>query len=215
MHFISDITDCRFGVHRWNPDAYAHMSGGEVAPQFGSFLAGAAAFDANAFGLSESEAACIDPQQRLLLNLYHEATAGTAATQQFNPEPGAQSVGVYVGISAVDYNKLSTRLQLSLTAYSATGSLSLSVAAGRLSYAYGLKGPAMAIDTACSSSLVAANEALSGLRLGACSSAAVGGVNLQLIPDTPASFQKAGALSMHPNRCVRQWQDQEIVNANT
>jgi acyl transferase domain-containing protein len=109
---------------------------------------------------------------------------------------------VYVGISAVDYNKLASRLQLSLTAYSATGSLSLSVAAGRLSYSFGLKGPSLAIDTACSSSLVAAHAALSGLRLGHCASAAVGGVNLQLIPDTPATFQKAGGLrcgqlSMH------------------
>jgi hypothetical protein len=94
----------------------------------------------------------------------------------------------------VDYNKLASRLQLSLTAYSATGSLSLSVAAGRLSYSYGLKGPSLAIDTACSSSLVAAHAALSGLRLGHCASAAVGGVNLQLIPDTPATFQKAGRL---------------------
>jgi acyl transferase domain-containing protein len=178
------------------------MSGGMVPPRFGSFAPAAAAFDAAAFGLSEAEATSIDPQQRLLMDLYFEAaapavsaaTAAAPAGQASSTLAARQAVGVYVGISAVDYNKLASRLQLSLTAYSATGSLSLSVAAGRLSYSFGLKGPSLAIDTACSSSLVAAHAALSGLRLGHCASAAVGGVNLQLIPDTPATFQKAGGL---------------------
>lgn len=42
-----------------------------------------------------------------------------------------------------------------ITAFTATGSLSLSVAAGRLSYALDLHGPSLAVDTACSSSLTA------------------------------------------------------------
>lgn len=170
-----------------------------IPPQFGSFLDNATAFDAAAFALSDAEAVLIDPQQRLLLELCHEAVHPTAsaAQQAASIFPGLQdvikpSLGVFVGISALDYNKLSTRLQVGLTAYSATGSLSLSVAAGRVSYTFGFQGPAMAIDTACSSSLVAAHTAVSALRLSHCDSAAVGGVNLQLIPDTPASFQKAG-----------------------
>jgi acyl transferase domain-containing protein len=66
------------------------------------------------------------------------------------------------------------------------------VAAGRLSYNFGLKGPALAIETACSSSLVAVQAAMSGLQLAHSMAAVVGGVNVQLIPDTPANFQKAG-----------------------
>lgn len=161
------------------------LSGGLVQPRFGSFLADAADFDAAAFGLPAAEAMLTDPQQRLLLQLYSESASGATAS-------AANPTGVYIGISAVDYNKLANRLQLSLTAYSATGSLSLSVAAGRLSYSFGLKGPALAIDTACSSSLVAVHAAVSGLQLAHCVAAAVGGVNLQLIPDTPATFLKAG-----------------------
>ena len=42
-----------------------------------------------------------------------------------------------------------------ITAFTATGSLSLSVAAGRLSYALDLHGPSLAVDTACSSTLTA------------------------------------------------------------
>ncbi len=40
------------------------------------------------------------------------------------------------------------------TPYSATGYLTSSVAAGRLSYTFGLKGPSLPVDTVCSSSLV-------------------------------------------------------------
>ena len=40
------------------------------------------------------------------------------------------------------------------TPYSATGYLTVSVAAGRLSYTFGLKGPSLPVDTVCSSSLV-------------------------------------------------------------
>jgi acyl transferase domain-containing protein len=40
------------------------------------------------------------------------------------------------------------------TPYSATGHLTVSVAAGRLSYTFGLTGPSLPVDTVCSSSLV-------------------------------------------------------------
>jgi acyl transferase domain-containing protein len=156
-----------------------------VQPRFGSFLPDVAGFDASAFGLSDAEALLMDPQQRLLMKAYSQAASARFAAAH-------ASTGVYIGISAVDYNKLTAKLRLSPTPYSATGSLSLSVAAGRLSYSFGLKGPALAIDTACSSSLVAVHAAVSGLRLGNSVAAAAGGVNLQLIPDTPANFNKAG-----------------------
>lgn len=79
-----------------------------------------------------------------------------------------------------------------ISPYSATGSLSLSVTAGRVSYTFGLKGPSVAIDTACSSSLVAVHSACSALALGHARGALVGGVNVMIIPDTPAMFQRAG-----------------------
>lgn len=169
--------------------------------QFGVFLpAGtAAAFDAAAFGLSATEAMLVDPQQRLLLEAFAEAFSGSSSMTPHTATgaigaAATTACGVFVGISSMDYQKLASRYVPGVTAYSATG-VSLSVAAGRLSYSFGLKGPALAIDTACSSSLVAANAASMNLRSGGISRAAAAGANLTLSPDTPAMFSRAGMLS--------------------
>jgi acyl carrier protein len=181
---------------RWDAADHAPLfDGAPVA--FGAFLPDAqvAGFDAPAFGLLDREAAAVDPQQRLLLGGLAEALAGAGPGAGLLAEAARARFGVFVGVSAMDYNKLAARVRSGLTAFSATGALSLSVAAGRLSFTFGLRGPAVAVDTACSSSLVAAHSAASGLALGHCGAAAVAGANLALIPDTPAMFQRAGMLS--------------------
>ena len=112
----------------------------------------------------------MDPQQRRLLEVAAEAfdqrRSGMFASADFVSTAATAQVGVYVGISSMDYQKLAARCHPGVTAYSATG-VSLSVAAGRLSYTFGFAGPALAIDSACSSSLVAAHSAVLSLRSGA------------------------------------------------
>jgi acyl transferase domain-containing protein len=143
----------------------------------------------------------MDPQQRLLLEVFAEAlyksassSAMRASSASASGRPPLGDVGVYVGISSMDYQKLAAHYTAGVTAYSATG-VSLSVAAGRLSYSFGLRGPALAVDTACSSSLVAAHTAGLTLKAGIIHSAAAAGSNLTLSPDTPAMFTRAGMLS--------------------
>ena len=67
-----------------------------------------------------------------------------------------------------------------------------SVAAGRLSYAFGLRGPAVSIDTACSSSLVGAHYAAADIGSGNVASALAAGVNLTLSPAKTAAFTITG-----------------------
>ena len=98
--------------------------------------------------------------------------------------------GVYLGICNNDYGRaLYARPEL-IDVYFSTGN-AYSVAAGRLSYSFGLHGPSIAVDTACSSSLVALHLAAQGLRLRECDRALVGGINLILTPEMNISFSKA------------------------
>lgn len=66
------------------------------------------------------------------------------------------------------------------------------MAAGRLSYAFGLRGPAVSIDTACSSSLVGAHYAAADIAAGAVAQALAAGVNLTLSPAKTAAFAITG-----------------------
>jgi acyl transferase domain-containing protein len=66
------------------------------------------------------------------------------------------------------------------------------VAAGRISYTFGLKGACLSIDTACSSSLVGAHYASKDIACGECERALAAGVNLLLSPSKTSAFAITG-----------------------
>jgi acyl transferase domain-containing protein len=179
---------------RWDVDFYYDPdpdAPGKMSTRSGGFLQGIDLFDAPFFGISPREATTLDPQQRLLLEVSWEALehAGQA------PAALAHSpTGIFVGIGSNDYARHIHDALADPTrridAYFGTGN-ALSAAAGRLSYVLGLHGPSLAVDTACSSSLVAVHLACQSLRLGECSLALAGGVNLILSPETSINFSKA------------------------
>jgi acyl transferase domain-containing protein len=70
------------------------------------------------------------------------------------------------------------------------------VAAGRISYVFGLKGACLSIDTACSSSLVGTHYGAHEIIAGGCSHALAAGVNLTLSPWKTSAFAVTG-ISCH------------------
>lgn len=186
---ISDIPKQRWDIDDYydaNPDA-----AGKMYCRKGGFLDGIDLFDATLFEISPREANHMDPQQRLLLETTWEAfeNAGVA------PDKVKESqTGVFVGITSTEYGNRLTADVNQIDPYSITGNTS-NTAAGRLSYFYGLHGPAMAVDTACSSSLVAVHLACQSLRSGESRMALAAGVNLILDPMGTIAASRARMLS--------------------
>ncbi|WP_226899779.1 type I polyketide synthase [Nonomuraea phyllanthi] len=157
----------------------------------GGFLDDIAGFDAAYFGISPKEAASMDPQQRLMLEMAADAfdDAGIDAARL-----AGGGTGVFVGVSDPSYGVLQGMEPGSVGPYTMSGS-ALSIVANRLSHAFDLRGPSMAIDTACSSALQAVERACRALAEGSCRVALAGGVNVLLNPMSFVGFSQASMLS--------------------
>nr|AYM54128.1 amino acid adenylation domain protein [Chondromyces catenulatus] len=178
-------------AERW--DAEAHVdpdpdAPGKTTSRWGAFLADAFGFDATFFGITGAEAAEMDVQQRLVLEVaWHALEHAGIAPDALRDTAG----GVFLGLSSAARDAPSAT---SSSRFTATGAMA-SVAAGRLAYVLGLRGPALALDTSCSSSLVAVHLACQSLRAGECDLALAGGVNAPLTLEASVALAKLRALS--------------------
>ncbi|QUR66896.1 type I polyketide synthase [Mycobacterium spongiae] len=201
--FWNLLRDGRSGIikvpaERWDADALYtddYTVPGTICNREGGFLTSWAPdeFDAEFFSITPREAAGMDPQQRLLLEVAWEALEDAGVPP--HTIRGSQT-GVFVGLSGYDY-MLTLAGQLGpedLDAYLLTGNGGY-LAAGRLAYFFGARGPAVAVDTACSSSLVALHLACHSLRTRECNTALVGGTHLLLSSAPSISCSRFGMLS--------------------
>lgn len=172
----------------------------------GSFLEGADLFDASFFGLQSAEAQAMDPQQRLLLRTSYGALAQSGHDK--GTLLGAPH-GVFAAVSNQDWYSWSFSQERGPTsAFTGTG-VAAALAANRISFSLGLRGPSMTIDTACSSSLTALSAASAQLQRPAASGRAsrrriresvAAGCELLLGPK-PMQLRHAAGMLSSTGRC--------------
>ena len=187
--------------NRWDVDAYFDpdpQAVGKMYTRQGAFLSQVDQFDAQFFKIAPREAAQLDPQQRLLLEVSWEALEMAGQAPE---EIVGSATGIYIGMTTNDYATLQSRTTSTdyIDTYFGTG-VANSVAAGRIAYVMGLRGPCMTVDTACSSSLVALHLACQSLHAGESQMALAGGVSLILAPDSHIIACKGQMLS-RDGRC--------------
>ena len=162
----SSISD-RCGIlplGRFALDATADSPPSEIVNRMMHTMENVELFDASAFRISPAESEAMDPQQRILLESVLHARRGIDGRDLIHRS------GVVVGASGSQYFE-----SQSIGPHSAVGSQQ-SVLCGRVSYAFGLKGPSVCVDTACSSSLVATHISAESVKTAACGNSIAAGI---------------------------------------
>jgi acyl transferase domain-containing protein len=158
-------------------DVETAVERGKSYSKWGAFVEGFAEFDPVFFNISPRDAASMDPHERMFLQECWKAFEDAGYVVSRLSEAEKDNVGVYGAITKRGVNA------------------SFAGLVNRVSHAFDLRGPSVAVDTMCSSSLVALHRACEDLRNLSVDMALVGGVNLYLTAATYFDLSKARLLS--------------------
>jgi phthiocerol/phenolphthiocerol synthesis type-I polyketide synthase E len=163
-------------------------------------------FDADFFGLPPQAAKVLDPQHRLFLQCAWHALEDAGC----DPARFDGSIGVYGTSSPSGYllhNLMSHRDPnavlaegLNFDQFSLFLQNDKDFLATRISHAFNLRGPSLAVQTACSSSLVAVHLACMSLLSGECDMALAGGSSL-CIPHHVGYWNSPGSMVSAVGHC--------------
>lgn len=151
-------------------------------------------FDNKAFKISDLEAERMDPCQKLMLTVCREAIEDSGYSTD---ELAESDTGVYVGSSTEEYVPILFDLKrrgLTRSSEDVTGMLH-GFLSGKISYAFGLHGPAISVNTACSTSVSALHQAVLGLKAQDCDIAVTGAVNILFLSDITDELAALNILS--------------------
>ena len=181
------ISDCRNGNRNWHGVVGA-ADAEEPYLRYGGFVDGIDEFDARFFGIRPIEARSMDPRQRMLLETSWQAIENAGIDP--NALRGTR-VGLYIGLGGSEYRDLVSSSGFQDSYLGTSGGMTT----GRISYVFGLTGPAMSFDLACASSLVSIHEGIKALQNGEVDLALVGGANAILSPAIMRFHRELGLLA--------------------
>lgn len=159
-------------ANRWDWRAGYSLAADEPDTAYGrhgGFLDHALDFDPVFFGIAPVEAKVMDPQERRFLQTAYHALEDSG----YFVDP-VHDVGVFVAAMYGHYQDLAAPDRVINSSFAAI--------ANRVSYAFDLHGPSVALDTMCSGGLTALHLAVGAIRSGDCSLALAGGVNIMAHP---------------------------------
>ncbi|RYP44081.1 hypothetical protein DL768_009426 [Monosporascus sp. mg162] len=180
---------------RWHNSGYYYEKRGRrntVITQQAHFLdSDVAAFDAEFFYISQTEAQGMDPQQRIMLEVAYETFENAGLPIE---AIAGTKTACFVGAFTSDWREMQLRDVDSASTWSGTGN-GIELLANRTSWFFDLRGPSVTVETACSSSLVGLHLACQSLRAAEASMALVGGANLFLSPEVFTMLSNQSFLS--------------------
>ena len=181
------ISESRNGNRNWH-GVVGSADADEDYLRYGGFVDGIDEFDARFFGIRPIEARSMDPRQRMLLETSWEAIENAGVDPR---SLRGTRVGLYIGLGGSEYRDLVSASGFQDSYLGTSGGMTT----GRISYVFGLTGPAMSFDLACASSLVSIHEGIKALQNGEVDLALVGGANAILSPAIMRFHRELGLLA--------------------